>query len=125
MPPLPPMNHRRIPSPGVRTGAALIEVLVGLIVAALLLTPLARGVASAVHGYAVASSRDRGAALQSFQLGLSRADPCGPSASGDTTARGVQVDWSAAPDSTGVRELRSTLSVLGADLTVVGGDGCW
>lgn len=108
-----------------RTGAALLEVLVGLIVAAILLTPLARGIAAAMHNYTIAASRDRGAALQSYTLGIRRANACVPAASGDTAASGVSVTWSAVPDTSGLRELRATMNVLGKELSVVGGDGCW
>jgi Tfp pilus assembly protein PilV len=107
-----------------RTGAALLEVLVGLIVAAILLTPLAQGIATAMHHYTVAASRDRGSALQAYTLGILRADPCVPGASGDTTAHGTQVSWSATADTDGARELRATLNTLGDELEVVGRDVC-
>ncbi len=107
-----------------RTGAALLEVLVGLVVAAILLTPLARGVAAAMHHYAVAASRDRGSALQSYTLGILRSDPCALAASGDTTAHGVHVSWAATANTNGARALRATLNTLGDELEIVGGDAC-
>jgi hypothetical protein len=125
--PIPPVHNETPPRAADcprRTGAALLEVLVGLIVAAILLTPLARSVAAAMHHYTVAASRDRGSALQAYALGKLRADPCGPSTSGDTTAHGTQVSWSAAADANGARELRATLNTLGDDLEVVGSDVC-
>lgn len=122
-----PLHHEtpeRATSCRDRTGAALLEVLVGLIVAAILLTPLARGVAAAMHHYTVAAARDRGSALQAYTLGVLRSDPCASASSGDTTAHGVQVSWSASVNTNGARELRATLNTLGDELEIVGGDAC-
>lgn len=110
-------------SPG-RRGAALIEVLVGLVIAALLLVPLARGTAAAVRQYVRASLRDQAVALQAHALARLRADPCGGAAAGDTTVHRIRLDWSAAPQADGTRQLNASAQLVGGTLEVRGADAC-
>lgn len=108
----------------VRHGAALLEIIVAIVLAGLLFTPLARSTASAFHGYTLASARDRAAALQTHRLGVLRADPCSGSATGDSTVGAAHITWSASPDSGGLRELRAAVNSVAGELEVWGADLC-
>lgn len=111
-------------TPVVRNGAALLEVMMAMVLAALLLTPLARSTALAVHHYTLASARDRGAALQSRVLASVRADPCAGNVAGDSTAGHAHVTWAASADSSGVRALGATVNTVAGELQVWGADIC-
>lgn len=108
---------------GVR-GAALLEVIIAIVLAGLLLTPLARSAASAFHHYTLASARDRGSALQARVLANLRADPCAGSTAGDSTAGSLRVTWSAVEDSAGLRALTATVNTVAGELEVRGADLC-
>src|SRR5690606_38374988 len=107
-----------------RRGAALLAVVMALVLAGLLLTPLARSTAFALHQFSRAAGRDRAVALQASALATLRSDPCSGAASGDTAAGAAQLSWSANPGADGTRELSAIATLPGGDLDARGSDVC-